>query len=230
MTTFEDGQVGSTMEIASDFSAWTSTEVDAGCSLSVDGNYPHHGTNNMRAVSTATAADYARANKTFAGAAICYARCYVEFVTLAMGVNHRLQILTLDDGGFQEAVSAGVRNTGGTLYWCLFSWEGGVINSTDGANTPATGTVYAVEIERDVTNNTQEMWINDVSEVNTARAITSNSTRLRAGIHYQSSANANDLGMDCWVVDTSKIGLEPTVSIPVMMHHYGHHINKIIRG
>jgi len=192
-----------------DLSAWTDTQIGTGGAVTVESTNPHHGTYNEQAVCDGTDGTWAACYKTFAGEAIAYARYYVKFNSIDITSNTRLEILALDDGGYQERLSAILFNDGGTIKWGIRVVEGGVGTNHLGTHTPVVDTWYCVEIKRNVTNNQQELWIDGVSEVSATVTITSNSTTIRSGIVYQrTSTSGNTHYCDCVVVADAYIGPE----------------------
>lgn len=195
-----------------DFTAWTGTSISAGCTCEVENLHPHHGTYNARVLVTGASVN-AYGYKTIASTTIAYARGYVKFNQLNITNGQSLPVLVLDNGNWQYGVYAAVYNNGGTLRWQLRSFDAvtGTVN-TLGTHTPVTGVWYCVEIKRDVTNDLQELFIDNVSEASGTAVIINNSSRVIAGVQYQPQNDTNELYLDCVVAADAYIGPESSYS------------------
>jgi hypothetical protein len=187
-----------------DFTAWTGS---TGAKITVESLHPHHGTYNANVTGSA-AEDWSYAYQTISSSAITYARCYVKFANLNIPSGKNLQILGLDYGSYQYNLVASVKNDSGTLKWFLSigeasNWAGSVL----GTHTPALDTWYCVEIERNVTNDIETLYVDGVAEASASVAITENTTRMYAGV-YQDGIGDNELYIDCVVTDSVYIGPE----------------------
>lgn len=213
-TIFSDGQVGSTMETAGDFSAWTGTSTTGvGSSITVEASNPHHGSSDALAVVSAAGAG-AYCYKTITSAAIAYVRFYVKFISLNIAAStNRLELGGLDNGAYTYGVKAAVYNNAGTLVWYLVTQEAAVYQGFLGTHTPVTGQWYCVEVLRDVTNDLETLYIDGVAEVQATRAITTNTTRALVGYFYQQGANSNSVAVDCVVVADIYVGPETAVTL-----------------
>lgn len=221
MSLFEDGFE------TNDFSKWTGTSKSATAALVTESVNPHHGTYNAKASVPTTANTFAYCHQTIASNPILYARAEIKFLTLALSNSgNRLEVLVLDYGDYEYAVRAVVRNNGGTLYWALDSTQAGVLITTYGTHTPVIDSHYCVLIKRDVTNNTQQLWIDGVSEASATRAITNNSTRATTGINWKTGTDINVVAVDCVIVNVSAIECESEGEPPAAAHRrvFGHKV------
>lgn len=196
-----------------DFSKWDGVYEENG-TITVETNNPHHGTHNAKA--DVTAAGTARCFKTFTATPIAYERMYIKFLTLTLAVGKSLQLFALFDGTWNYGVYASVECPD-VLKWCLITLENGSAEWILGSHTPTTNVWYCVELKRDVTNDSEILYVNGNVEASSSRAITTNSSILTAGIQYTNDA-PNTLVFDCVVAADGPIGPEPTPSVTFVMN------------
>ncbi len=192
-----------------DFSAWTRTNISgAGSALIVEDVNPHHGTYNAKMTASALGA-LVYCIKTFTATDPVFARYYVKFDTLALGADgNRIEILKIDSGVWQYATAAMVRRLDGVLYWGIVTFEAGTGTYVSSAVTPTTGRWYCLDLKRDVANNLQEIWVDEVSLVTRTVSITNDTARVRAGLTFLDSSTLNVNFFDCVVVADTYIGPE----------------------
>lgn len=161
-----------------------------------------------------------------------YCRKYVYFNTLGIADGSARDIMTfLSSGGFRSA-ALGFYNDSGTYKWWIY--DRGIASTTLASPTISEDTWYCVE-QKVVygAGGDHKFYLDGVLKLDTAPDLTGwNMQTVEAGLSAKTGGHgvAADSHFDCVVVDSSYIGPISGVSIPVMMHHYGHHISKIIRG
>ena len=194
-----------------DFSAWSGTVVDAGASLSVKANNPHHGVYNAEAQTTqAWTGTYCW--KSFTAGAIIHLRSYIKFDTLPSADGRRYELHCLDSGVWSNSVVVIVRNSAGTMQWGLIVFVGGAGTFYYEAtpSNPQTGIWYCVEILRDLTNQCARLWVDGVLKVNaTGLSQVDNTARARCGITNSNGETVTArIFFDCVVVADAYIGPE----------------------
>jgi hypothetical protein len=140
-----------------------------------------------------------------------------------------------------------VRNQGSTGDICYVEFinDGGtkkvrVVSTTPAATYAANFTLtvnqwycFELKIVIDAANGEYHLWIDGIEYISQTGLNTGASNPDYYFFGHAIFGNiAVTSNTDCIVIDTSYIGVEggAGLSIPVAMHHYGHHINKIIRG
>jgi len=185
---------------------WTATSiVGVGSALIVEALDPNQGTYNAKAT-CAAAVSNARCWKIFAANDPVFARYYVKFLNINLPAPFDLcRLLTLDATDWQYLSAVTIRNNAGTIVWALDTFEAGVQTNTFSVVTPVTGQWYCVELKRDVANNRQEIWVDNVSILTQNMAITTNTSRIYAGIYRNEQANLNVNRFDCVDVQDQRV-------------------------
>ncbi len=215
MVTFNDGQVGSTMEVAGDFSAWTGT-VGAPSIIITD---PHHGVNSASFDANESA------YKTFAGQAITYMRTYIKFVAdCGNNDDDRFYVVKFDIAG-QAIMQVGRCLNAGVKKWVIATMESGGYARRAYSTTPAfaTGQWYCIEIEAVISGVAGEyhVWFNGVENTDLRRTgkDTNDYGNVVTGFigNDLTQGASSALNYDCIVIDSSYIGVE--VTMPLFTHH-----------
>jgi hypothetical protein len=214
---FSDGQVGSTMETAGDFSAWTGTALNGDAAIS--NISPHHGANQAKFYTIQLAGAYAYAYKNLGAAyATLYMRAYVF-------IDSKPATATFYDMGliFQKNSSitdlAKVIFNPNTNKWGIRADVGGLTNFYEaGTSTVNVNTYYCTEARITVSAaaGILQLWIDGVLKVNES-ALNTGATNLQypsLGVRYNESLLAANiaLGADCVVVADAYIGPEAAAS------------------
>lgn len=212
-----------------DFSLWTAT---AGTPVIV-GAPVHHGSN---AAQFDAIGDYCiETHGSYYN--LLYHRWYFYYTgTLTSGQQCSLVMLR-HDGGYWAAILY-IYNDSGSYKLRLRYNNGATINTYAlGTTVLSASTWYCVELKADMetdapsNDGSYQVWLNGVSEIdNIPNCDTTIFSYNQIYFGEGDGAAALTVTQDCLVVDTSRINCESAVSIPVMMHHYNHHIHKIIRG
>jgi hypothetical protein len=209
-TIFNDGQIGSTMETAGDFSAWTSTTGSPTVQTSVF----HHGANAMQA--TGVGNQYAK--KTLTATNPVYARCYVYFTGLPTSNTNRLTFMSIWQGtaGGYEWVDAQIYNNAGTVEWSIDFYYGTTHHHLFSTATyPSINTWYCVEImaSQDGSNTFHaKMYVDGTLLIDqSATDSVAGFQAVIVGGIYKSSSLTNYV--DCVVVAGSYIGPEGTITL-----------------
>lgn len=149
---FSDGQVGSTMETAGDFSAWTGTAAGGGASNTVSTDWAHHGTNSYKdyaMVTWSTAYIY----KSFSGVTQENFRAYFKVTDGNFYDGGKSSLfLTESTGNFQIA-QVGLADSTRKLY-LKYQTSSFVMNTVVSSTTIALNTVYCLELEVKVLDST----------------------------------------------------------------------------
>ena len=117
----------------------------------------------------------------------------------------------------QEGTQAMIKNVNGSLFWGIVYWDSAytshvVLESV--ASNPQSDRWYCLEVMRDLTNNIQKLWVNNVLDVTVTDTLeTGAPTLLVAGV-YQSKYAASPIYFDDIVAADSYIGCLP-VSVSV---------------
>jgi len=224
MAIFEDGFE------SGDFTAWTGTTVsDTYGSLTVQDTTKHKGTYAANSTITSQAAwTNAFCYKTFTGVTTAYMRQYV-YVSSFSTPNYARGFMGLV--GSVVAVYVGLD---GNSRYLRIKGEG--LTETTSSTALSLNTWYCVEVKYVVhaTNGEVRVWldgvaVDDLTQTGKDTSAVSSVLQGRSG-WWDGYSVAGTVFVDCVVVADAYIGPISSVSIPVMMHHYGHHINKIIRG
>ena len=187
-------------------SNWTSTTTAGTGTIAVDASLPHSPVYDAH-VKLLASGDKAYVTKNIASSPIAYFRFYAYFNQLNIVSPNLLYI-----GGISESTNSyrfilWVTNQSGVYKWQIQVYEAGVsIGSAYGTHAPVAGQYYCVELERDVTNGFQKLWINGTLEASLSKTITTNANQVLIGTYYDSTAGTNELFYDDVAVSDSYIG------------------------
>lgn len=221
---------------SNDFSAWTDTATSTGETASVVTTDPHCGTYHADFdCDGSSGGETAYVYKTISSAATIYARGYFKIKTSLPQENGEYTLMQLVGTGWIAELK--LRDVVGTKKWRLSYHSGASHLTSDYEPTPAIAldTYYCLELYTYVhaTEGAYKVYIDGVERISVSGLDTDehgDMDRVSVGETYSRFADIHGVFADCVVVDSSYIGPISGVSIPVAMHHYGHHISKIIRG
>jgi hypothetical protein len=200
-----------------DFSAWTGVSGTP----SVSNVVSHHGT--WSATVSADTNEYWYQDG-FSSGTNRFCRFYWRIETLPSWGDWG-DIVQLVDTADSVRLRMGYWNDADTIKWFL-----SVTGQTEFTESVSVGTWYNLEVEYDADDDLHHLYRNGTEIIEVSNAETTSIDQVRMGSPFAGGQLGQTMYFDCVEVDSSYIGPEATVSIPVMMHHYGHHINKIIRG
>jgi hypothetical protein len=153
-----------------DFSAWSSTKVNTGCSLIVESTNPHHGSKNLRADTAGSVDGEAAVAVKEIGTAYthAYARAYVKFPSIPSGASRLFPFI-----GFWQAAEAncvaraGVgRDSGGNARWGVRYYSAGAFTTAFGSSTPAPDVWYCIELEVEIgTTASVKLYVDGALEI-----------------------------------------------------------------
>lgn len=207
MVLFSDGQAGSTMETAGDFSAWTSTTGTP----TVTTTDKHHGSNSMTCDASG---DFA--SKTFAEQATLYAQ--IALRVSAMTLNNFEDLAFLDFYATATLLARAVfqRMSATTFRWKLVGRNAAALESaTSGSITFDSAMWYTVKMKALVDNAVGEyrLYVDGTNILSLTGKDTNNYgnvTQIDTGMPFAESASADYV--DCVVVDSADINLESSYS------------------
>jgi hypothetical protein len=198
---------------AGDFTAWTGVYDTAGCTSTVEGLHPHHGSHNGKF--TGNSEGTAGAYKTLTAAAIVCLRAYTQITAMpvsggsALLVLHQIDETTNGGGASSDYACAAIQLSGGSLYWATFVRASLYLESV--ASNPQINTWYCVELLRDKTNQKVTLWVDGVQKVAvTGLSLAGNAQEVAVGINYEnfSSPAASTAYVDCVVVADTRVYCE----------------------
>jgi len=202
-----------------DFSAWTSTTGTP----TIVSDWVHHGTYSE----FVNSAEYA--SETLTDINTVFGRAYVKFSTLPTSNAYRCSVLSFHPSGFlgYPIYATAYKDTADSLVkWAIRNHYNNTWAISD--TQVQTGVEYLVELKY-TRNGANVLYLDGVELVSGANSPNIAIVQFSAGspLSHQGS-----VWIDCVVVGDAYIGPEAAagLSIPVAMHHYGHLINKIIRG
>ena len=214
-TLFSDGQIGSTMETAGDFSAWTATAQEAPTPApSIVASPVHHGANAAK-ISPAAGWHPAWVYKDLGDQATAFMRFYFQADHLPDNNGDRLKIAgmmstTALSGYFSSGAMYNVVwfNDAGTVKWRIYAPDGSVATS---ASSPSINTWYCVELKGVQSSSVGEFRLYvDGAEICALTGLNTNGTPMRyfalEGIVYAGAATNNFY--DCVVVADAYVGPE----------------------
>jgi hypothetical protein len=184
----------------------------------VESSHIHSGSYNLIASATGTYAGLF-AKKTLAFGNVSYCRGYVKFSgTLCPNNGDYVYLFGISQyDPNHKGTQAIVKNVNGSLFWGIVYWDATyashvVLESV--ASNPQSDRWYCLEVMRDLTNNLQKLWVNDVLTLTVTDTLDAGApTLLVAGV-YQSKYVAAPIYFDDFVAGDSYIGCLP-VSVSV---------------
>lgn len=212
---FQDGEAGSTMETAGDFSAWTGSSVGAGSTLEVITAAKYCGLNGAHALRAAWQQAYVEKDLG-AGHALLYVRMYVYLISITMTAGSAVDIITTYNSGAGAAKTRlAILNTAGVYNWQLTDKQTG---TSALGSVVTTGVWHCIETKGLFAAGTGEarFYLNDVEDI-TITALNNplgNPDLVVCGLWCAAGGcgNENELYFDCVVVADTYIG--PLVSAP----------------
>lgn len=190
-----------------DFSAWTRTNNDAGCSITVSNTQKHTGSYSAYVVSGGGWG--ADAEKDFAAQTTAYLRQYVYWTAFPGSGKSTACCFIMSSASYGLA-GAGVTNDAGTIKWVLYAEDGGtnVVLATD---NPALNTWYCIEVKGVKGNGTGEArFYLEGTEKLSLTNLTQNVDIERIGVGEWAMGvySTPTCYIDCVVADSSYIGPE----------------------
>jgi hypothetical protein len=202
---FSDGQVGSTMETESDFSAWTGQNLTAEQTLEVSTTQKHHGANSIKSI-TAGSGGQANIYKTISAASTAYLRFY-EYIDSTSGTSY---IIFGSLSGLFEMASVGVTGATNALYLRFRSGAG--TSADTSATTLSIDTMYCIELYFKQGNGDGEVhvYLNGSEVADLAQTgLTNNNTVTNVKVgQWANWRSATTSYADCVVVSDAPIGVE----------------------
>ena len=177
-------------------SNWTSTTTAGTGTIAVDASLPHSGGYDAH-VKVLGSGDKAYVTKNIASSPIAYLRFYVYFNQLNIVSPNLLYVggISAADSGYRFILW--VTNQSGVLKWEIQVYEATLsIGTAYGTHAPVAGQWYCVELERDVTNGLQKLWVNGTLEASLTKTITTNVSQVLIGTFYDNTAGTNELFFD----------------------------------
>ena len=210
VTFFWDGFEGS----SSNFVAWTGNNTaGVGSSATVESVNPHHGTYNAKFVAS-TGSGYAQAYKSgLTSSAIYYVQGYYKFDgSLPSSEGDRLQLGLVCSTTYSYGATIEIKYTSGARYWGITSFEASVEqdNYEASASNPTTANWYYIQLKRDVTGDSIQLWVNGTSKLTVSRSITSNNNYVDVGIGWKNYASTATTYVDDVLVSSAPISVEET--------------------
>lgn len=207
MAVFSDGHVGSTMETAGDFSAWTGTSG----SPTVQTSIKHHG-NNAASVTVDAGGWSAYFWKDVTSGDSLYARMYFRFSRLpASGEEYDRLMMVYGAGDGFGGVEVRVNYDDADGFARLMARNNYFGTIVDGPQVYA-DTWYCVET-LNVKSGTENWWVDGALQTSPGNGAMSMDRFCCGGVHIGGSSPVTIIS-DCFGLDTSAIGVEtsgPTV-------------------
>jgi len=215
---FNDGQVGSTMETASDFSAWTGT---FGTPTIVA--LAHHGANCASCNATAEFL-----SKTLASAAETYDRVYINLSAMPANNTEAVEFLRMRKiSPLTSLLRAMLLNVAGTVVWRMEYWTGALTGANSNQQTnPSPNTWYCVEcrVKCSTTVGEYHMWVNG-SELTDIAQTGKNTVQTTFDQYLHGEVFSNyvvTVLTDCVVISDAPIGPEVEKAKLILMGHKPH--------
>lgn len=199
------------------FSQWTATSAYNG-TVAVESSHTHSGSYNMIVSATGTYAGmFAKKNLTFSN--VSYCRACVKFSgTICPNNNDYVYLFGISQfDPNAKGTQAVIKNVNGSLFWGIVYWDSAYTSHVvleSSASNPQSDRWYCLEVMRDLTNNIQKLWVNNILDVTVTDTLeTGAPTLLVAGV-YQSKYAASPIYFDDIVAADNYIGCLP-VSVSV---------------
>lgn len=201
MAVFKDGEVGSTMETASDFSAWTSTSG----SPIVQTTTKHHG-GNAASLTVDSSGWSGFFWKDVTSGGTFYARMYFQMSRLPVsgeGYDQIMMVFGAGDGFGGVEVRVNYDDADGfPRLMARNNYFGSIV---DGPQVYA-NTWYCVET-LNLQSGTQNWWVDGALQTSPGDGAVA-MDRFRCGCVHIGGSSAVTIISDCFVLDTSSIGVE----------------------
>jgi hypothetical protein len=187
------------------FSVWTGTDVDAGCSITINSTIVHTGSYSTKSSISTALLSWAECYENFAATNICYARAYYYFPSLpASGQTLMFHSLRGSESDYLSQVEALIYHSGTHYYWGIEIGTSSHIEASP--SDPQINTWYCVEICRDRTNSLATLWIDGTQKLQLSNSFNSNSASLLDGVDCYTTAAAITCYVDDCVVADAYIG------------------------
>jgi hypothetical protein len=216
---FADGQVGSTMETAGDFSAWTGGDNSTGETRTVVTTDPHHGSNHASFYCNGSSTnEYAKEWKDITATANLNVHLAVKFITALPASGKSFQILNFRNIAADETIAQiGVINTGAASYWYL-TYMSGADQLTDiSATAVSLNAYYEIELQSKVHASAGEVRVflagSEIADLTHTGLDTNewgNHDRFMIGEMWSDGQTAHTVRIDCVTAADVLIGPEST--------------------
>jgi hypothetical protein len=143
----------------------------------------------------------------------CFARNYFKFTKLP-GAGEEIELFYLISGFFGYQLQLTIQYVVDNPYWKLRIFENSVESSFVSTVVPTINTWYCVEIQRDVTNDIQKVWIDGRNILSTNVAISLNTEQTYFGITATYLAGDYHVYTDELIISDNYI--EPIEATPFM--------------
>jgi hypothetical protein len=197
MVLFSDGQAGSTMETANNFSAWSGVEGTPDIQTSIF----HHGLNAMHTVAGEDA------YKVLAGSTTLYVQFYMQFDTLPTAGSN-ISLVSIWNSAWSKNFLLQLAYESGSYYWRIVA-GGTTLNSA--TVTFTLNNWYCLKIlwvSGSGANGTAKLWVDAIEKISsTTLSLTGNAETVYLGTSGGTPAGT-DAYFDCIVMDSSDILIE----------------------
>jgi len=211
---FSDGQVGSLMETAGNFSAWTGTSVTPGATLEVIAAAKHHGNNGAHALRPAWL-NNAYAYKTFGSSyKTLYTRMYIYLISITMTAGFGVDIIVYVTSGGGRNTVLQIFNTAGVHNWRL---QDNLTSVSQLGSVVTTGVWHCIEIKGHyAVDGEARFYLDGVEDIAIigSNDPAGNCLTVRCGLccFAGGAGNQNECYFDCVVMADAYIG--PEVLVP----------------
>lgn len=222
-------------DTAGEDAAWATT-ADAGSSVDLDAvDQVHAGVESCKCSVAAGGDKIAYAARTLGTSRTeIYCRAYFRWDTLPSTT--RFNFFSIRSSGTWLTLAC--VSTNGRWELRYLNSAGAEATTEHGSEGPSTNTWYCVELYHYESTGSDDgvarLYIDGTMKLentNCDNDAYGDVTEVRVGEGWGDGTIAYNVWVDTCEFDTSRVGcISAGISIPVAMHHYGHHIGKIIRG
>ena len=181
---------------------WSSTGTQYGGSISVETGYPDSNNYYCNTTLAGTHNGEAWLTANIANPDPVYSFGWFYITALNIPDGHFLEMITYDSG--PRAESAGIYNSSGILYWCLYVVGNNGPIFYPSTITPSLNTFHSVEVERSNSSTLESLWI-DGSMITSATQFFSNPTAQVSFGPYLNVAGYNSFFFTNCVVSSSYV-------------------------